>query len=361
MPYEIRHESPGYLGAMGNIGYLSGQKVRKDEDQARADQLHREEEQRQLAYDQMRQQLILDQNRQQGFRSREASQERIEAMRQQGYLQRELVQGEMQAQQKETELRNKLQSGEFQYSMQQKRDMQRIWNSIDMIRNSPEWEPEQKKKAIQALQMKAAGIKYNPMPYIKEPSPWQEGQEPGSVWTDEETGSRLTRDKDGNVKVLSDGFTPEKNMKLIEIAMRNAMDEDGYFNINLFKQMYQAAKDLMMVGQEVKQPAFQKPSIPIPHYLPQPGQAMTSGQPSQTMDTQTPTPSATPPTIGSKAEQLERTLQKLPPAKQQSVRNLILVYLEGIKSARESNDVTREMRHRRSLHQLLDDLRGQRQ
>ena len=85
---------------------------------------------------------------------------------------------------------------------QQKADQERYQNALYNIQNSDAYSEDEKQEAERRLVAKIGGIQ--PLPIRKDPSKYPKGQNVGEIWTDDATGTLVTRDKDGSPRKLAD-------------------------------------------------------------------------------------------------------------------------------------------------------------
>lgn len=231
MAFEFQYLSPQYIQAFGQTHAQAGQRQARQAQQ----QLDRDAEFRQ-------QELDLKRQQQESFERRDFAEMQnvidLQRVRNQGALDQIAMQNQLEQQRQqrnqqisaasEQQLRQKLASGEFAYTPQQRQEYARIYDSIQRLQNDPSFTPEQKEQVIQALKLKALGIRQDPMPVLKQPSKYPKGQDIGEVWYTS-SGVPVTRDKDGQVKKLADGFDFMGAWeKSIDANTTDVLDSEGY-------------------------------------------------------------------------------------------------------------------------------------
>jgi len=106
------------------------------------------------------------------------------------------------------DLQSRLGKSDFEWRLtaQQKADQERYQNAMYEIDRSDDMDPEMRAEARRRVLAKFAGIQ--PLPTVKEPSPYPEGQGIGQSWVNPTTGKIETRQADGNVKMADNPNMP---------------------------------------------------------------------------------------------------------------------------------------------------------
>jgi hypothetical protein len=103
-----------------------------------------------------------------------------------------------------------------EYTFHQQRQLEEITNAENWVRGQDDWTAEQKADALGQLAAKRMGIKPSERP--REAPQFPQGQSVGDYWKDPDTGAVLTRDRNGDVRVLQNA-QPAPN----QLSMRDVM------------------------------------------------------------------------------------------------------------------------------------------
>jgi len=210
-------------------------------------------------------------------------------------------------------------SYEFKLTADQKAQQDQLVNAEAALEMNDDFTPEYKAIGKQAIWEKRAGIK--PIPRLKDPSPYPEGQGPGQIWQDKSTGNMITRDpKTGMPKKVADGGMPtHKDVADYYRQARESLTKevsDGKGGTKLFTPTAQETKaeamNLFRAGMEMRKEFMKMQQGEAP---PAGRQAAPGQQPAEQ-----PQPQQSPrQQVRVQAQAIQESVQQLPPAEQQQL------------------------------------------
>jgi hypothetical protein len=91
---------------------------------------------------------------------------------------------------------------EWGYTAKQRQDFDRMFDALEEARESGDFTGEEMGELTRQAYAKLAGLQ--PVPRLKEKSPYPEGQQPGQVWESDDGTMLLSRDDKGNVRKVGE-------------------------------------------------------------------------------------------------------------------------------------------------------------
>ena len=194
MGITVGHEVSG--AASGSAAFQIGQGQARLREQERRDRIASEMRQLRLRYRQLEQQ-------QEQFEAQMelSSDEKSEDKEQyQTGLEHDLLVRKLRHKAEMEKLEFHRETPEWQYSRVQKRQLAKLMQAKDYITRNPDgrYTAEEQENLLRQIDEMEHGIR----PLERKPQPFPKGQDAGSLWVDESTGATMTRDDNGNVKVL---------------------------------------------------------------------------------------------------------------------------------------------------------------
>jgi hypothetical protein len=148
---------------------------------------------------------------------------------------------------------------EWGYTAKQRQDFDRMFDALEEARESGDFTGEEMGELTRQAYAKLAGLQ--PVPRLKEKSPYPEGQQPGQVWESDDGTMLLSRDDKGNVRKVGEinrkPTHADKNAAW-KMAMEMAQEEEtdskgrptGKTRVNIDKAREYVAEILKMDDEE---------------------------------------------------------------------------------------------------------------
>ena len=216
MPIEVRHDVTGpALIAAGLAG--AAQRAERDLDRRRQDQAQLT----QLAQQRdMQQQQIAAQSQLQS----QAADFAMERLAVQGGLTRELQEQRYEQEINRIHETAKAEASQWEsrFSAQQRKEIVRLEAGKQRIMQGDAFSPEEKARAIRAIEMQIAGITPGLLPRDPNKPQYPKGRGPQDTWVDEKTGALVALDRSGNPRVL---VQPEKMPEAIEAQQKFELEK----------------------------------------------------------------------------------------------------------------------------------------